>query len=690
MTRARVIAAAAAGVLLVFGIVIVLAPAVLGPLRPLLERGIDAGASNGPVVLLAIGAVAAFGGILVARRHTPRAQATRLDIERLVEGVDSRTAGRAFDARLEDLRTADNASTRAELADSLREDLRTTAVTVLMHTEDWTAAETRAHLEEGTWAADPQAVAVFTGTPPPLSVRLREWLRAESATAQRLARAIEALDARLTGDATTAGRPPGAKTPAQEPASNDDRPRADRRGGTTRHQVTEESDGPIGGSTVERTARVPTDAATEPSRPVTAQAFGIAVGLLSVALGAVTGTTAPFLFGVLAVAYTGSRYLTDAPPPTVTVTRVLGTDEPVPGDLIEVQVRIENVGERPLADLRVIDGPPDALRVVDGSPAILTSLQPGGTDQFSYTVQAKRGTFTFAETRLIARSLSGVRERACTLTVPTRLSSTTLLQEFPLQEQTSQRIGTVKTDHGGSGVEFYATREYRKGDPLSRVDWNHLAKTGTLTTVQFREQRAPTVALLLDQREEARVAPRTAALDGVDLSVYAAEQAFLTLFDAGTEVGLVTYGEHLTAIEPGNDAAQRAQVQAELRAATDRYAAALGAATVDTASLEQRTAPTVDSLTDHVPRNAQVLLLSPATDDFVVETTERLRAFGHPVTLLSPAVAGAASLGARRERLHRTCRLRAVRETGTRVIEWQPTEPVQLAITRATEQFPNV
>lgn len=682
MTRSRTIATGGGVLLLSLGTVTVVAPALLGPLQPVFRSVFDAGVADSALSLLAIGVATAFGGILVARRRVAGGRATRPDFERLIGGVDSTTAGAGFDARLRELREAETVSRRQELADSLREDLRSTAITVLVRTGDLTADEARTRLDRGTWSDDPQAVAVFTGTSPPWSVRLREWLSAQSGTQQRLASAIGALEARLDDAATTDDRSGSQERPARDDAElGGDEPPTGAPAGTARHGVAENTGETAVDTTVTRTARVTGE--DGPSELVAPRTFGVAVGLITAALGVVTGTATPLLLGVTAIGYTAFKYATDAPPPTVAVTRVVGSDEPVPGDLVDVQVTVENIGERPLTDLRVIDGPPDALRVVEGSPSLLTSLQPGGTDRISYTIRSKRGEFTFGETTLVTRSLSGVRERTRTVTVPTRLSSTTLLEEFPLRDQASQRVGTVKTGRGGSGIEFYATREYREGDPLGRIDWNHLAKTGTLTTVQFREQRAPTVAILLDERDVARVAPKTAALDGVDLSVHAAEQALLTLLDAGTEVGLITYGESLSAIDPGNDAAQRARMRAELRAATDRYAAALSQETVESA-VRHHAAPTVETLRAHVPRNAQVLVLSPGTDDFVVEATDRLRAFGHPVTLLSPAIVGTDGLGARRQQLERTCRLRAIRETGVRVIDWHPNDPLQTALARAT------
>lgn len=677
----RVRAAVLAGCVLLLGLAgaLVTVPSALGPLAPPLQAAIESLIGNTGLALAAIGLATAITSAVIANSSSTAAPA-RPDLEAILGGLHSTTAGAALDDQVDQLTATGIGGDRDELEAALREAVRATAVTVLGQAQGLSPAAARAQLEDGEWTMDAQAAAFFAPLPPPLLVRLREWFSARSGLEQRLERVMSELESRLDLDGHGLHGDDGSIVDHRGPGGIG---APDELETAVEHRLGAEAGGPD--DRVEETVQVPT--ATNADRRVlgVSRRFGFGVGLAAVAVGLVTSVTAPFLLGLLAVSHSLVKYLTRVPASEVELTRVVATDKPVPGDLVEVELAVENVGERPLLDLRVVDGVPGPLRVVGGSPSMATSLQPGQSDDVTYRLQAKRGTFTFGETELIVRDLANVNEHAVGVTVPTRLTGATRLDDLALQEQASRRIGTVKTDRGGSGVEFYGTREYRPGDPMSRVNWNQLAKTGELTTVEFREQRAPTVSIILDQREAARVAPATAALDGVDLSVYAAEQAFLTLLDAGTEVGLITYGERLTDVEPASDEAQRALVQSRLRAATDRYAAALGEADVDaTGAVFQRLDPEPASIQHHVPANAQVILLSPATDDFALAVTERLAAFGHPVTLLSPSVASTGSVGARKQRLDRACRLRTIRDQGARVIDWSPDEPVQMAITRAT------
>lgn len=681
MDTLRAVVLATCASLLGLAVALVTAPALLGPLAPALQESIEPMAVNTGVTLALVGLATAVMSAVIAN-HTGDTGEARPDLESILGGVDSMAAGSGLDDSLARLAGVVAGEERVELEAELREQVRETAITVLTRTPGLAPTEARQQLENGTWTNDKQAAAFFSPLPPPVLVRIREWLRPSPATEQRLERAIAELEELLDLDGSGAshrsvnGQGPGTGTEIGVGGGLE---------GAVSHQVDTVPEATASDDQVEATAIADVGDHANSASTGTSRRFGLGVGLGAVAIGLVTSVTTPFLLGFLAVGYSLTKYLTDVPETRVKVTRVLASDSPVPGDVVEVKLTVENVGERPLLDLRIVDGAPAPLRVVEGSPSIATSLQPGDRSQISYAVLAKRGTFTFDDVQVMARDLANVSERRVEVTVPTRLTGSTRLDDLSLREQSSQRIGSVKTDQGGSGVEFYGTREYRAGDPMNQVNWSHLAKTGELTTVEFREQRAPTVAIVLDQREAARVAPTTAALDGVDLSVYAAERAFLTLLDTGTDVGLITYGERMTDIEPGSDATQRALVQSRLRAATDRYAAALGEAHIDAGGVVfQRRSPEPRMIDHHVPRNAQVILLSPATDDFALEVSERLAALGHPVTLLSPAVAATGSIGARQSRLDRACRLEAIRDQGTRVIDWHPDEPVQLAITRAS------
>lgn len=675
--RLRLAGIGLAGALVGLAGVLLVAPGLLGPAAPMLRDVLSTELATSRLAVSAVGVVVALGGVLASNAGRAVTDPVRPDLEPLLGGLDSTVAGAALSERLGRFGDLD-ATERETERDQLRTDLRETARTVLLQTESWSEAAVTRRLDEGTWTDDPGAAALFAAAPAPLTVRLREWLGPRTAFERRVDRVLEVLERRL------ALEPSGP-----ESASGAGEDRRDVRVDANQHRLPA-VDSPEGDEGTEDRRSDSTTIRFDPDATptVSAQHFGLGVGFVAVSVGLLTGATLPFLIGLFGVGFAVSKQVSGAPTPELELTRTIASDNPYPGDRVDVRLTVENGSSQSVADLRVIDGPPEPLEVVDGSPSLFTSLQPGASDTLDYTIRAKRGTYSFGDATVSTRSVTGTRERSLAAAVPTRISCTTLLADLPLLEQNSNRIGTVKTDRGGSGIEFYGTRDYRHGDPLSRVNWKQLAKTGELTTVEFREQRAPTVAIVLDQRNAARLAPSASELDGVDLSVYGAEQAFLTLLDQGMEVGLVTYADRITEIEPASDPTQRALVQSWLRAATDRYAAALGESDIESESaVLQRQTASVELLEHHIPRNAQVLVLSPATDAFAVDATERLSSLGHQVTLLSPDVTSGGDIGRRRARLDRVCRLDTIRDRGVRVVDWQPDEALEIALTRAIDHY---
>ena len=259
------------------------------------------------------------------------------------------------------------------------------------------------------------------------------------------------------------------------------------------------------------------------------------------------------------------------------VTRSLSKESPLPGDRVDVTLRVENDSESALPDVRIADGVPTDLRVVDGTPDAALALPEGGTATAEYTVVADRGQFPFDPATARIRATSGSAAR--TVEVPadgtTALDCRVSVADVPLRQQTTPHSGSLPTDSGGPGIEFHSTRDYQRGDPASRINWRRYAKTGELSTVNYRERRAAAVVLAVDAREESEVAARSGTPSGASLSAYAAAQAVEPLENAGHQVGLavfglddpVTGGSDPAWIPPGTGDAHHARIASVLDAA---------------------------------------------------------------------------------------------------------------------------
>ncbi|MDB2236342.1 DUF58 domain-containing protein [Halorubrum ezzemoulense] len=394
--------------------------------------------------------------------------------------------------------------------------------------------------------------------------------------------------------------------------------------------------------------------------------LGVAGAALAlVGLGVLVRQSSLVLAGAVGAGYAVYARAGDASAPALAVTRTVSDEAPEPGDEVSVTVRAENVGEEALPDLRLVDGVPPGLAVVDGPARVATALRPGTAVTFEYTVRAARGDHEWEPLTAITRDAAGARERTTALDAPTAIACTPELSaggDLPLRGLTTVHHGRVPTDVGGAGVEFHATREYRRGDPLKRIDWNRRARTGELSTVELREERSATVVLVVDARESAYVAANPDAETAVEASVAAAGQAFSALLDGGDRVGIAALSPIDCWLPPGSGTVHAARGRETL--ATDPALAPTPSDDRFYRSLWLR------RFRRRLPADAQVLFFTPLVDETATAIARRVDAHGHLVTVLSPDPTTAETAGERLTAFERRQRLRALRAGGIRALEW--------------------
>ena len=398
-----------------------------------------------------------------------------------------------------------------------------------------------------------------------------------------------------------------------------------------------------------------------------------------------------------------------SPAAAVELERSFEPTDPAPGDRVTVTLAVRNAGDVALTDLRLVDGVPDPLAVVEGSPRAAVALRPGESRAVTYAVVAKRGDFAFDDPVVRLRSLSATREQT-TVVAPDgeeTLSCARAVADAPANRPSNYRVGTTPTDSGGSGVEFHSTREYRPGDPLSRLDWRRLAKTGELTTVRFREERATSAVVLVDVRPPTRVTPRPGYPNGASSCTYAGERLYDALADANVETSVAAVGIDrsdrdaagvgdglpwasasgtgtVAAASAVFDAAQRAAAADAPRTAPSESNAP-PRATTDGGTAESPESPSdpTETLLARLPRDAHVILVSPVLDAWPVAFARTLAARDREFLLLSPDVAPGDSPGQFVAGTRRDLRLRDVELTGASVVDWTLDDPLELALNRS-------
>lgn len=413
-----------------------------------------------------------------------------------------------------------------------------------------------------------------------------------------------------------------------------------------------------------------------------------------VTTGAMLGNGMMFVAAAVPATYLAVAGLTRSPPvSSLSVERTFDPELPSPGERTTVTLTVRNDGERTLPDVRVVDRLPDAVPLSEGSPRGCLSLRSGEAATVSYDVVPSQGDYEFDAPLVRFRPLSAV----VTATGEPPVSGATTLRcrrgvrDVPQTQGSVRRVGTQPTNSPGPGIEFHSTREYRSGDDISRVDWRTLAKTGELSTINFREPRATKIVVVVDGSPTARQSRDAGYPTGAELSAYAADRACGRLLDAGNQVGLTALGIDAATVDValpsdrndrpwvpvGNDPETRTRVDAVLdavvsadqteRSSTPKMADG-GPERSDTIAIRER-----------LPSTADIVVTSPLLEDRPLELIEAL-AKSHSVLVVSPDVTGDGTPGRTAERIERRLRIERIRTTGATVIDWETQIPLSSAL----------
>ncbi len=393
-------------------------------------------------------------------------------------------------------------------------------------------------------------------------------------------------------------------------------------------------------------------------------------------IGLFTQTPGMLLLAVFGIAFEALASASPLPADDLAVERTVSDSSPSPGDDVTVTVTVRNGGTVVLPDVRIVDGVPPGLVVTEGSPRFTTALRRGRSASFSYTVTAVAGHHEFEPAVVLARDFSGAWEHRTSVDATTRITCErpTPSVSFDRRRQVTTQAGRTTTDLEGAGVEFHSVREYRRGDPVSRIDWRRRAKTGELTTVDFVTPRLATVLLVVDVRRSAYVAPADGSVPVVRRSVSAARALVDSLLDAGNPVGLASLGPDPTVIRPSRCEDHRHRL---------RTALSTGPAFDWTPPDDDVDATSVvRTVASHVDAGVQVVVLSPMLDRGAVSAVEHFEATGHRVTVVTLDPTSTTDLCGGFARLQREANIRALRATGATVVDWSRDDSVAEVLER--------
>jgi len=427
----------------------------------------------------------------------------------------------------------------------------------------------------------------------------------------------------------------------------------------------------------------------------------VAVALVLAAAGVWGGYPVLLIAAMAPIVFVAYSALTSAPAvdDQLEFSRRITPTRTYAGEVITVELTVTNTGETPLADLRLVDGVPEELAVVEGSPRAALTLRSGQEATIEYALRARYGEFDFEPVTVRTHSVSAASIYTTTQQASgdTHLTAMFDPEEYPLAPQTSSISGGRMTDRGSEGLEFHSVRPYQPGDPASRINWRQYARDRVLTTVDYREEEAIKVLVIVDARPSAGVASGETEPTGTELCVSLANDIVTSLLADRNHVGVLTLGvsgsavdfetgsagsteDSLAWVPPATTRETRLRIQQLLDAA----AATVRPGDGPTESAQHDIDPR--EIIGRLDRRTQVVLLTPLCDEYPLELVQQFQMTGRTVSVYSPNVTASLrpAAGGRLLSAQRSLRIATLRRRGTTVVDWNPDEPLALALDRSS------
>lgn len=368
------------------------------------------------------------------------------------------------------------------------------------------------------------------------------------------------------------------------------------------------------------------------------------------------------------------------------ITRTLTAERVSPGEAVGISLIVANDGPD-LDEVTLRDLIPEGLEIVEGDACVVAPLPSGETLELAYTVRGSRGTYRFPGVRAVAREPFGVWRLSREVEAPAFLFVLPEVARLRRVEIRPRRTriysGLVPVRLGGPGVEFYGVREYHPGDPLRWLSSRATARDPErLYITEYEQERVADVGLVLDARRGCYGSPAEAA-ELFECSVQAVATLADALLGGGHRVGLLVYGGHIDWTIPGYGKVQRERIFRALARAE------LGASPI---FLELEHLPT-----RLFPVGSQIVFVSPlrAGDEAMLSA---LRARGYAVWAVSPDPVSLEAkrlrpshdvkLAVRIARSERAILLRALRQAGVLVLDWDVETPFHHVASVALRRSP--
>jgi uncharacterized protein (DUF58 family) len=369
--------------------------------------------------------------------------------------------------------------------------------------------------------------------------------------------------------------------------------------------------------------------------------------------------------------------------PDYTVTHEVAADRAMEGETVSVTVTVTARSPMPLVE--VLDVLAPDCQAVSGRHRAVFALRAGESGSLRYELRGGRGVHELGTVIVRARDRWGVRadeRRHVQRRVVRVYPKIVPLRTLPRPQHTQTSVGDYVSHALGEGIEPGDIRQFAPGDRIRQVNWRASLRLGTLYVTQQHRERNADVVLMLDTLAE--VGPPQ---DGtLDLGVRAAASLAAAYLARKDRVGLINYGGTIDWVKPATGRAQYERLADTLL----RAAVVFTYVSKDLAFVPPRV----------LPPHALVIAITPLLDSRFTKAALDLAARGFdlvvfvvsPIEVTRGTLRGAPAdeLACRLWRLERAVALDEFRRHGIGVIDWRPSDPLELALAGQGRRRPSV
>jgi uncharacterized protein (DUF58 family) len=345
----------------------------------------------------------------------------------------------------------------------------------------------------------------------------------------------------------------------------------------------------------------------------------------------------------------------------------------IEGESVWVTVTVTARSAVPLMEL--LDLLPRECVLASGRNRTLVALRPGQTTSIRYEARGPRGAHAFGTLVVRTRERWGARaweQRHVDRKIVRVYPRIAPLRSLPRPLRTQTSIGDYVSPALGEGIEPGDIRQFAPGDRLRQVNWRASLRLGTLYVTEHQRERNADVVLMVDTLAEVGGASEGT----LDLGVRAAASLAAAYLARKDRVGLISYGGTIDWVKPGTGRVQYERLADTLVRANVIFTYV----SKDLAFVPPRV----------LPSHALIVAVTPLLDPRFTKATLDLAARGFdvvvvvvsPVEVTRSALRGSLTdqLACRLWTLERRARFDDFRRHGIVVLEWRPSEPLELAL----------